>query len=174
MTTEKKGVNDVILFEFVKFVSAHSLDTIRLADTKAATLITLLSANLLILVQRGGTLLAQPQLTNHFGLWCLLAATICVLISLGCAINIIRSRIQEKPEPGLVYWADVHTREIGDYQNKFLNLSNEDITHELSSHNYVLASIAARKYWWVRLSFLLTFFSIALSAVVILLTGAPQ
>lgn len=48
-----------ITFEYMRFLNQHTTDYIRMADAKAAILVTLLSANLLVLVQRAADAIAR-------------------------------------------------------------------------------------------------------------------
>lgn len=161
--------NPMMSFEFAKFVNTHTTEYIRLADYKAAILVTLLSANLLVLVQRGGEYIANGL--TAWRLTLVVAACVYAVISLAVAVNTIRPRIFKNPEQGHVFWEDIAAQNRQAYANSFKDMTVENLMQELGTHNHNLARTAIRKFRWLRVGFFMALTSIMLSATVILWTS---
>ena len=168
-TPELEAPNLAMSFEFAKFVNSHTTDYIRLADYKAAILVTLLSANLLVLVQRGGEYIAQGLTAWRLGL--VVAACVYALITLAVAVNTIRPRIFKNPQLGHVFWEDISAQDREAYAESFKAMRVDDLLHELGVHNHNLARTAIRKFRWLRVGFFMALTSIMASATVILWTS---
>ena len=158
--------SQVLTFEYAKFVNQHSTDYIRMADSKAAVLITLLSANLLVLVQRTGD--AITALHNPGVVFLLVAACIYVTLGLGVAVNIIRPRLFRNASHGHIFWEDIAAQEKHRYAASMQDLSVGQIYQELGEHNHNLANTALRKFKWLRFGFTMAMTSIVLSASILL------
>jgi hypothetical protein len=161
--------NPMVTFEFAKYANLHSNEYIRLADSKAAILITLLSANLLVLVQRTGEYISARHSTWHIVL--VLVACLYATISLGVAINVIRPRLVTNRQPGHFFWEDVAHQDKAAYAASFEELTPRAMFRELGDHNHNLSRTAVRKYRWLRIGFFMAMVSVAFSAGVILLTS---
>lgn len=159
--------NPMLTFEYARFLSTHSTDHIRLADAKAAVLITLLSANLLVLVQRAGEAIAANH--NTWSVALIIFACAYATTSLLVAVNIIRPRVFRNAEAGHIFWEDVARLEKDAYAASFREMTIGDVCRELGQHNHNLSNAAMRKYRWLRVGFHMAITSIAMSAVIILL-----
>lgn len=158
-----------LTFEYARFVNQNTTDYIRLADSKAAMLITLLSANVLVLVQR--TAESVSQLHNHTTAAWLIFGCLYATVSLAVALNIVRPRLYRNAKHGHIFWEDIAKRPKDDYAHGLQHLRVGEIYRELAEHNHNLASTAFRKYRWLRAGFLMALTSIVLSAVLILFTN---
>jgi hypothetical protein len=161
--------NPMVTFEFAKYANLHSNEYIRLADSKAAILITLLSANLLVLVQRAGEYITGHHSTWHIVL--VLVACLFATTSLAVAINVIRPRLVSNANPGHFFWDDVASVEKSVYAESFQALTPRVMFRELGEHNHNLSMSAIRKFRWLRIGFGLVLLSVMFSASVILLTS---
>lgn len=161
--------NVMMTFEFAKFVNTHTTEYIRLADTKAAILVTLLSANLLVLVQKAGQYIGEGHVAWRLGL--VLLAVAYALVSLGVAVNIVRPRLFRNAKHGHLFWEDITAQDKGAYAASFQRMLPNDLCYELGEHNHNLASSAIRKYRWLRISFVMALVSICFSATIIILTS---
>lgn len=155
-------------FEYMRFLNQHTMDYIRLADTKAAVLITLLSANLLVLVQRAADAIAH--LHNPGTIFLIVAAILYCLGSLAVAVNVIRPRLFRNHTQGHIFWEDIAAQDKVAYAASFPRLTGGDILRELGDHNHNMASSAHRKFRWLRAGFYLALSSIMFSATIILFT----
>lgn len=160
--------NLALTFEYMRFLNQHTTDYIRLADAKAAVLITLLSANLLVLVQRAADAIAR--LHNPGTVFLIVAAIAYCLASLGIAINVIRPRLFRNHTQGHIFWEDIAAQEKQAYASSFPRLTGGEIVRELGEHNHNMAMSAHRKFHWLRLGFYLALSSIVFSAIIILFT----
>lgn len=163
--------NLTLTFEYMRFLNQHTMDYIRMADAKAAVLITLLSANLLVLVQRAADAIAH--LHNPGTVFMIVLAIAYCLSSLGVAINVIRPRLFRNHTHGHIFWEDIAAQEKDAYAGSFPRLTGADIVRELGEHNHNMAKSAHRKFWWLRTGFYLALSSIVFSAVIILFTTEP-
>lgn len=161
--------NLMMTFEFAKFVNVHTTDYIRLADTKAAILVTLLSANLLVLVQRAGQYIAEGHVAWRLSL--VLVAVAYATISLSVAVNIIRPRLFRNAKRGHLFWEDIAGQDKAVYASSFQQMNIAEICRELGEHNHNLSQSAIRKYGWLRTSFVMALVSVCFSATIILLTS---
>lgn len=161
--------NQTLTFEYARFVNQNTTDYIRMADSKAAVLITLLSANLLVLVQRTAesvVLMHDKRMIAWLIFGCLYA-----ICSLAVAINTIRPRLFRNIGGGHIFWEDIAARDKVDYARSIQHLRVGEIYRELGEHNHNLAKSALRKYNWLRAGFLMAMTSITLSATLILFTS---
>lgn len=163
--------NLTLTFEYMRFLNQHTMDYIRLADAKAAILITLLSANLLVLVQRAAEAIAR--LHNPGTVVLIVAAILYCLGSLASAVNVIRPRLYRNHTQGHIFWEDIAAQDKAAYAASFPRLTGAEILRELGDHNHNLASSAARKFRWLRVGFYLALSSIVFSAMVIVFTTEP-
>lgn len=163
--------NLTLTFEYMRFLNQHTTDYIRMADAKAAILITLLSANLLVLVQRAADAIAR--LHNPGTVFLIVAAIAYCLASLGVAINVIRPRLFRNYTQGHIFWEDIAAQDKGAYTGSFPRLTGADIVRELGEHNHNMAKSAHRKFRWLRIGFYLALSSIVFSAIIILFTTEP-
>lgn len=161
--------NEMMTFEFAKFINTHSTDYIRMADQKAAILITLLSANLLVLVQKAGQYLSDGHSPGL--LFLVVMACIYCTVSLGVAVNVIRPRIFKNAKHGHVFWEDIAAQDKHAYARGIQDLTVNGMLYELGEHNHNLAKSAMRKYRWLRAGFFMALISVASSATLILLTS---
>ncbi|MEB3285570.1 MAG: Pycsar system effector family protein [Candidatus Sericytochromatia bacterium] len=161
----------MLTFQYMRFLNQHTMDYIRMADAKAAVLITLLSANLLVLVQRAADAIAR--LHQEGTVFLIVGAIALATISLTVAINVIRPRVFRNHQQGHIFWEDIVAQEKIDYAASFPGLTGKDILRELGEHNHNLASSALRKFRWLRAGFYLALMSIVTSASIILLTTEP-
>lgn len=166
---EAQDRNLMMTFEFAKFVNVHTTEYIRMADAKAAILVTLLSANLLVLVQKVGQYIAEGHVAWRLSL--VLVAVAFATISLAVAVNIIRPRLFQNAKAGHLFWEDISAQDKVRYANSFQQMNIAEICRELGEHNHNLASSAIRKYRWLRASFVMTLVSVCFSATIILLTS---
>lgn len=157
-----------ITFEYMRFLNQHTTDYIRMADAKAAILVTLLSANLLVLVQRAADAIAR--LHNPGTVFMIVLAIIYCLSSLAVAINVIRPRLYRNSTHGHIFWEDIAATGKQAYAGSFPALTCAEIVRELGEHNHNMASSAHRKFRWLRMGFYLALSSICFSAIVILFT----
>ncbi len=160
-----------ITFEYMRFLNQHTTDYIRMADAKAAILVTLLSANLLVLVQRAADAIAR--LHNPGGVFVIVLAIVYCLSSLAVAINVIRPRLFRNSTHGHIFWEDIAASDKRAYAESFPSLTAAEIVRELGDHNHNMASSAHRKFRWLRTGFYLALSSICFSAIVILFTTEP-
>jgi hypothetical protein len=158
-----------LTFEYARFVNQNTTDYIRMADSKAAILITLLSANVLVLVQR--TAESVAQLHNHTTMALLIGGCLYATVSLAVAINTIRPRLYRNTSVGHIFWEDIAAKTKSQYAHGLQHLRVGDIYRELGEHNHNLANTALRKYRWLRVGFLMALTSIVLSAILILFTN---
>ena len=158
-------------FEYLRFLNQHTMDYIRLADAKAAVLITLLSANLLVLVQRAAEAIAHLHDLRTVCL--ILAAITYATVSLGVAVNVIRPRVFRNEHQGHIFWEDIVAADKAGYAGSFPRLTGADILQELGEHNHNLASSALRKFRWLRIGFYMALTSIVFSAAIIVFTTEP-
>lgn len=163
------NADDVTALEFAKFVNTHTNDYIRLADQKAAILITLLSANVLVLVQHAGMYIREGHTAWRLGL--VIVACLYAVSSLAVAVNIIRPRLFRNAAHGHVFWEDITAVDKVAYARSLRTLSADDMLQELGQHNHNLSRTAMRKFRWLRYAFAMALTSIVLSAVVILATS---
>lgn len=161
----------MLTFQYMRFLNQHTMDYIRMADAKAAVLITLLSANLLVLVQRAADAIARLQ--ESWTVFLIVGAIGFATISLAVAVNVIRPRLFRNHHQGHIFWEDIVAHEKSDYAASFPSLTGKDILRELAEHNHNLASSALRKFRWLRIGFYLALLSIVISASLILLTTDP-
>jgi hypothetical protein len=161
----------MLTFQYMRFLNQHTMDYIRMADAKAAVLITLLSANLLVLVQRAADAIAR--LHQEGTVFLILGAIAFATMSLAVAINVIRPRLFRNYHQGHIFWEDIVAQSKADYAASFPGITGKDILRELGEHNHNLASSALRKFRWLRIGFYLALVSIVLSASIILLTTEP-
>ena len=161
--------NVAMNFEFAKFVNTHTSEYIRLADTKAAILITLLSANLLVLVQKGGQYISEGHTAWRLGL--VVLACMYATTSLGVAVNIIRPRLFRNPRHGHLFWEDISAQPKDAYAASFQTMTVGQMCYELGEHNHNLANSAMRKFRWLRIAFVMALLSVCFSATVILITS---
>jgi hypothetical protein len=161
----------MLTFQYMRFLNQHTMDYIRMADAKAAVLITLLSANLLVLVQRAADAIAR--LHQEGTVFLILGAIAFATMSLAVAINVIRPRLFRNHHQGHIFWEDIVAQSKADYAASFPGITGKDILRELGEHNHNLASSALRKFRWLRLGFYLALVSIVTSASIILLTTEP-
>lgn len=159
----------MMAFEFAKFANQHSTDYIRMADYKAAILVTLLSGNLLVLVQRGGEYIGQGFTGWRLAL--VVAACVYAVATLAVAINTLRPRVFRNAERGHLFWEDIQAQDKGTYARSLEHLSVETMMVELGEHNHNLSRSAVRKYRWLRTGYFMGLTSIAMSAAVILWTS---
>lgn len=162
-------LNPMMTLEFAKFANSHTTEYIRLADAKAGILITLLSANLLVLIQRGGEYIAEGHTAWRLAL--VLCASLYALASLAVAVNIIRPRLFRNASSGHLFWEDVASQDKERYASTLPALTTETMFRQLGEHHHNLARAALRKYRWLRVAFLMAVGSIAISASVILVTS---
>jgi hypothetical protein len=160
--------SQTITFEYARFVNQNTTEYIRMADSKAAILITLLSANLLVLVQR--TAESVSALHNKGAVAALLLGCIYATSSLAVAINVIRPRLFRNAGAGHIFWEDIAAHDKAAYAAGIQHLRVGDVYRELGEHNHNLARSALRKYRWLRAGFMMALTSIVLSAVLILFT----
>lgn len=161
--------SQALTFEYARFVNQNTTDYIRMADSKAAILITLLSANLLVLVQR--TAESVVQLHNKTTIGLLLAGCILATCSLAVAINTIRPRLFRNASHGHIFWEDIAAQSKQQYANGIQHLRVGEIYRELGEHNHNLANSALRKYRCLRIGFTMAMLSIVASAILILFTN---
>ena len=162
--------SQTLTFEYARFVNQNTTDYIRMADSKAAILITLLSANLLVLVQR--TAESVAQLHNHTTTMALLiGGCLYATMSLAIAINTIRPRLFRNASQGHIFWEDIAAQTKSQYAHGLQHLRVGEIYRELGEHNHNLANAALRKFRWLRVGFLMALTSIVLSAILILFTN---
>jgi hypothetical protein len=161
----------MLTFQYMRFLNQHTMDYIRMADAKAAVLITLLSANLLVLVQRAADAIAR--LHQEGTVFLILGAIAFATMSLAVAINVIRPRLFRNHHQGHIFWEDIVAQSKADYAGSFPGITGKDILRELGEHNHNLASSALRKFRWLRVGFYLALVSIVTSASIILLTTEP-
>lgn len=161
--------SQAISFEFAKFVNQNSTDYIRMADQKAAILITLLSANLLVLVQKAGQYLTEGHSPGL--LFLVVLACVYTTVSLGVAVNVIRPRLFRNAHHGHVFWEDIAAQPKEQYARGLQQIGVETMLYELGEHNHNLAKSALRKYRWLRAGFFMALLSVASSATLILLTS---
>lgn len=159
----------MMAFEFAKFANQHSTDYIRMADYKAAILVTLLSGNLLVLVQRGGAFIGQGYTGWRLAL--VVAACVYAVVTLAVAINTLRPRVFRNAAHGHLFWEDIQAHDKATYGKSLEHLSIETMMYELGEHNHNLSRSAVRKYRWLRTGYFMGLTSIALSAAVILWTS---
>ena len=162
--------NQMMTFEFAKFVNVHTTDYIRMADAKAAILVTLLSANLLVLVQKAGQYIAEGHAAWRLTL--VLVAVLYATISLSIAIHVIRPRTFQNAKKGHLFWEDITAQDKTVYAESFQRMSVGEICRELGDHNHNLANSAIRKFKWLRIGFVMAMISVGFSAAIILLTSA--
>lgn len=167
--TESPERNELMNFEFAKFINTHSTDYIRMADQKAAILITLLSANLLVLVQKAGQYLTEGHSPGL--LFLVVLACVYCTVSLGVAVNVIRPRIFRNAQHGHVFWEDIAAQDKHTYAHSIQAMPVNTMLFELGEHNHNLAKSALRKYRWLRAGFFMALLSVASSATLILLTS---
>jgi hypothetical protein len=160
-----------LTFEYMRFLNQHTTDYIRMADAKAAILVTLLSANLLVLVQRAADAIAR--LHNPGTIFLIVAAIMYCLVSLGVATNVIRPRLFRNHTQGHIFWEDIAAQDKATYAGSFPSLTGGEIVRELGEHNHNMACSANRKFRWLRTGFYLALSSIAFSATIILFTTEP-
>ena len=161
--------NVTMNFEFAKFVNTHTSEYIRLADTKAAILVTLLSANLLVLVQKGGQYISEGHTAWRLSL--VLLACLYAVVSLGVAVNIIRPRLFRNAKQGHLFWEDISAQPKDQYARSFQRMTVGEMCYELGEHNHNLANSAIRKFRWLRVAFVMALLSVCFSATVILITS---
>lgn len=161
--------NATLTLEFAKFASQHTTEYIRLADMKASILTTLLSANLFVLVQRGSGHIAA----GHTGwrLWLIVAACLYATVTLVVVVNIIRPRLFRNAERGYLFWEDIASHPKPDYASGLQNIEISEMIRQLGEHNHNLSRSALRKFKWLRVGFRMALVSIALSAILILVTS---
>ena len=160
--------SQTLTFEYARFVNANTTEYIRMADNKAAVLITLLSANVLVLVQRTAESVAQlhdKRTSELLILGCLYATS-----SLAVAINTIRPRLFRNLIYGHIFWEDVAQRDKDAYARSMQRLQVGEILREMGEHNHNLASTAVRKFRWLRVAFMMALTSIVVSAFLIFYT----
>jgi hypothetical protein len=162
--------NLLMTFEFAKFVNVHTTDYIRMADGKAAILVTLLSANLLVLVQKAGQYIAEGHTAWRLAL--VLVAVLFATISLSIAIHVIRPRTFQNAKKGHLFWEDITAQDKAIYAESFQQMKVTEICRELGDHNHNLANSAIRKFKWLRIGFVMAMVSVGFSAAIILLTSA--
>jgi hypothetical protein len=162
--------NDLMTFEFAKFVNVHTTDYIRMADAKAAILVTLLSANLLVLVQKAGQYISEGHVAWRLAL--VLVAVVYATISLSVAIHVIRPRTFQNAKKGHLFWEDITAQDKMIYASSFQQMNVAEICRELGEHNHNLANSAIRKFKWLRIGFVMATISVGFSAAIILLTSA--
>lgn len=161
--------SQALTFEYARFVNQNTSDYIRLADSKAAILITLLSANLLVLVQRTAESVAQLHSRTAAAL--LIAGCVYATCSLAVAINTIRPRLFRNTSHGHIFWEDIVAQTKPDYAHGLQHLRVGEIYRELADHNHNLANSAMRKFRWLRLGFGMAISAIVVSAGLILFTN---
>lgn len=161
--------SQTLTFEYAKFINQNTTDYIRMADSKAAILITLLSANLLVLVQR--TAETVSQLHNKGAAAGMIIGCLYATVSLAVAINTIRPRLFRNAASGHIFWEDIAAQDKTTYAHGLQHLRVGEIYRELAEHNHNLAKSALRKYRWLRAGFLMALSSIVLSAILILFTN---
>lgn len=166
----KADPNSLYHFEFAKYVNSHTTDYIRLADAKAAILTTLLSANLLVLVQKAGQYIAEGHVAWRLTL--VMVAVVFAMVSLGVTVNIIRPRLFRNAQRSHIFWEDVAAQDKAAYAASFQGMDTDAICRELGEHNHNMAQSATRKFRWLRISFRLAIVSVCFSATIILLTSA--
>jgi hypothetical protein len=166
----KPDPNGLYHFEFAKYVNTHTTDYIRMADAKAAILTTLLSANLLVLVQKAGQYIAEGHVAWRLTL--VMIAVVFAMVSLGVTVNIIRPRLFRNAERSHIFWEDVAAQDKAAYAASFQGMDTDAICRELGEHNHNMAQSATRKFRWLRISFRLAIVSVCFSATIILLTSA--
>ncbi|MDB5101961.1 MAG: hypothetical protein JWM80_6382 [Cyanobacteria bacterium RYN_339] len=160
--------NQTITFEYARFVNQNTTEYIRMADSKAAILITLLSANLLVLVQR--TAESVSALHDKRAVAALILGCLYATASLAVAVNTIRPRLFRNAGAGHIFWEDIAARDKSAYAAGIQHLRVGDVYRELGEHNHNLARAALRKYRWLRAGFTMAMTSIVLSAILILFT----
>ena len=161
--------SQILTFEYARFVNQNTTEFIRMADTKAAVLITLLSANVLVLVQR--TAESMAQIHDKHASAALIAGCVYATASLAVAINTIRPRLFQNLTRGHIFWEDIAIKDKASYAHGLQHLRVGEIYRELGEHNHNLANTALRKFRWLRLGFFMATTSIVASAMLILLTN---
>lgn len=166
--SQDETYNQAITFEYARFVNQNTTEYLRMADSKAAVLITLLSANLLVLVQR--TAESVSALHDKRAVAALIVGCLYATVSLAVAVNTIRPRLFRNAGGGHIFWEDIAARDKADYAAGLQQLRMNEVFSELGEHNHNLARAALRKYRWLRAGFVMALTSIVLSAMLILFT----
>ena len=129
---------------------------ISIADTKAASLIGLLSAVILGLYQtsaRNHLLVPVAQWAAKEFLLAIALGSLAAAVSL--AMFVVRPRLINSVKKGLIPWLGVSSfpsRE--EYLKSFSSATRAQLIEDLASNVYDLSRIARKKYYWLGWSFL--------------------
>jgi len=133
------------LFEFAKFTGTYLQDQIRLADTKAAwvfSVLGLLTAVLTNLISKfSWTELGQPRVFI-FGI----VAIFSLILAFKNAALVIYPRVSNGEKGGLIYFKDIAAASRDEYLESAMTVNEEGIVRAMHNQSYDLAKIAEKKF----------------------------
>ncbi len=143
-------------------------EQIKLADTKAAWIFSVLSVGTGALITKTSRI--DWNIVNKAEAMVLIAiSTILIVLAFKNIIRVIYPRITKGNSSGMIYFGDIVSQQKKDYVKKGLSIKEEEIVKQLYEQSHVLSSIAEKKFKTLKTALLLTIIAIILIAISILL-----
>lgn len=167
---EKKGVDNKARLDFLKLINSNIQEQIKLADTKASwvfSVLGLLTAVLTnILTKFKFSELIQTKVLI-FGI----IAIASLVLAFKHIILVMYPRITKGAKGGVMYFKDITQSTKEEYVNTINNLDEEGMIKPLQSQAYELAKIAEKKFSSLKIAIISCIFALAwIATTAIMLT----
>ncbi|MEK6918424.1 MAG: Pycsar system effector family protein [Nanoarchaeota archaeon] len=151
-------------FEFAKFVATNTQEQIKLADSKAVwvfSVLGLLTAVLTnVLTKFNFAELMKPKVMIFGGV-----AIISLIIAFKHIILVIYPRLTQGNKEGVIYFRDILASTKEEYSQRAMAINEETMIKKMYEQSHALASISEKKFSSLRIAIISCMFALGWIAV---------
>lgn len=160
----KKVVDNKTRLDFIKLVNSNILDQIKLADTKAAwmfSVLGLLTAVLTNILTKFTLIELMRPKVFIFGIIAILS----LILAFKHIVLVMYPRISKGNSGGVLYFKDITQITKEEYIELVNNLGEEEMIKPLQSQAYELAKIAGKKFASLKIAIISCVFALGWIAI---------